>query len=84
MRFVRLGPVPKFKVTIENEEFSSCEEYDCADELSARKHAIAGVVAIGGEQIAAGKPFFGAHVRIENGQEQLRLIVSLGASPLKS
>ena len=56
----------------------------CTDDVAARKHAIAAVLAIGSEQVSAGKPFFAALVRIEHGDEQVRFIVSAGACTLKS
>ena len=76
--------MPTYNISIENEEFSSTQEYKCADEISARKHAIAAVLAIAAEQVPAGKPFFGTLVTIAGDGEELRLVVTVGASPLKN
>jgi hypothetical protein len=74
----------KYKIIIENEEFSSSEEQEAPDQESVRKRAVATTLAIASDQVAVGKPFFGAHVTIEqDGAALLRLIVSAGASPLK-
>ncbi len=81
-RFSRVG---RYKITVINEEFSSSTEFECRDDLAARKHAIDSALAIGAEQIAAGKPYFGAHITISEGDTNLlQLVVSAGASPLKS
>ena len=81
---MRFAAVPTYKISIENEEFSSTQDYKCADDIAARRHAVGAVLAIAAEQVPAGKPFFGALVSIEGGSEEIRLIVSVGASPLKN
>jgi hypothetical protein len=76
--------VGKYKITIENEEFTSSEEQEAPDQETVRKKAVAAALAVASDQVAAGKPFFGAQVTIdEGGAPLLRLIVSAGASPLK-
>jgi hypothetical protein len=75
--------VGKYRITVVNEEFSASNEYDGPDELAAREHAVESVLAIATEQVKAGKPYFGAHVTIAQGEsELLQLVVSAGASPL--
>ena len=76
--------MPTYNITIENEEFSSSDDYKCADDVQARKHAIGAALAIASEQVAGGKPYFGAVVEIKNGNEDIRFVVSAGASPLKN
>jgi hypothetical protein len=80
---LRWRGVATFKVTIVNEEFTSSNELECADQLSARKQAISGAFAIAAEQVAAGKPFFGAEVSLEEGNRKIaRFVFAAGASPL--
>lgn len=75
--------MPNFQITIINEEFSSSNEHKCLDQEAARRHAIQSALAIGAEQVAAGRPFFAAHVSIrEEGRALMHLVVSLGAAPL--
>jgi hypothetical protein len=81
---VRWSRVPSYKIIIENEEFTSSDDYECADDLAARKHAIGAVMAIASDQVAGGKAFFGAHVRIADGDDEMRFVVSAGASALKN
>jgi hypothetical protein len=50
-----------------------------------RKQAIASALSIGADQVAGGKPYFGALVSLREGNKDLiQFVVSLGASPLKS
>lgn len=75
--------MPLFTISIVNEKFSSSTESECPDAEAARRHAIAAAIAIGSEEVAAGKPFFGALITVEQDVEVLcRFVVSLGASPL--
>ena len=48
------------------------------------KQGIKAALAMGTDEVNAGKPFFGAEITIEDGAEMLsRFVVSVGASPLK-
>ena len=77
--------MPTYEITVVNEEFSSSNEHECADQQVARKHAIASALAIGAEQVAAGKPFFGAEVTLQEGNKLLgRFVIAIGASPLNA
>jgi hypothetical protein len=76
--------MPKFTITVVNEEFSSSDTRDCMDFESARKLAVSSALAIGAEQVSAGKPFFGAEVSLHQGKTLIsRFVVCSGASPLK-
>lgn len=76
--------MPTFKITVLNEEFTSQNELECADQEAARKHGIGAALAMGAEQVAAGKPFFGAQVLIHlDGAALAQFVVSVGATPIK-
>ena len=74
-----------FTITIINEEFTASEERECSDPQAARAHAVKAALDIAAEQVAAGRPFCGAHVTIRegDGEELIQLVVSAGAAPLK-
>jgi hypothetical protein len=74
-----------FTITIVNEEFSASEQRECENAPSARTHAVKSALDIAAEQVAAGRPFFAAHVTIREDErdELTHLVVSAGAAPLK-
>ena len=75
--------MPTYRVTIVNEHFSDTGDHDAPDDKSAWKAAMTSAIAIGGEQVSHGNPFFGAEVTLEEGGRTVgRYIVSVGASPL--
>ena len=77
--------MPTYEISIINEEFASTSEHECESPVSAREQAIKSALAIGSEQVSAGKPYFGAHVILREGNKELiQFVVSAGASPLKS
>lgn len=68
-----------------NEDFTSSDDYDCESNVDALKQGIKSAIAIAGDQVSSGKPFFGAELTLEEGNKQLiRYIVAVGASPLKA
>lgn len=74
--------MPTYRVHIINEHFSASEEQESADVVKAWKSAIGS--AIGADQVSHGSPFFGAEVRLEEGNKLIgRYVVSVGAAPLK-
>ena len=76
--------MPTFRVTIVNEHFSSSEEQESPDVIKAWQEAIGSAVAIAGDQVSHGNPFFGAEVTLAEGNKQIgRYVVSVGATPLK-
>lgn len=77
--------MPTYEITVANEEFTASEDFDAASPEKARKQAIASALSIGADQVAGGKPYFGALVSLREGNKDLiQFVVSLGASPLKS
>lgn len=76
--------MPTFRVTVINADFRACEDYDLPSVEAARKQGIKAALAMGMDEVQAGKPFFGAEVRVEDGAETVsRAVVSVGASPLQ-
>lgn len=77
--------MPIFNITVHNEDFSTSEEFDCPSNEDALKHGLKSAIAIASDQVSAGKPFFGAEVSLEQGNELLlRYVVAIGASRLKN
>lgn len=77
--------MPTFHVTVLNEHFESENEHNCASVEEALKAALKGALDIATEQVASGKPFFAAEVTLKEGNKiQSRMVVSVGASPLKA
>jgi hypothetical protein len=77
--------MPTFRVTVLNETFESCNHHQAAEVSDAVQRAIRGALEIGVEEISKGKSFFGAEVKVENGDVLVgRYVVSVGASPLQS
>jgi hypothetical protein len=76
--------MPTYRVSITNEHFAQSADEDAPDVIKAWQKAIAGAIAIAGDQVSHGSPFFGAEVILEEGNKMLgRYVVSVGASPLK-
>jgi hypothetical protein len=77
--------VPTFRISVLNETFSACDEHELITAAHARNEAIKGALAIGSDEVAKGKQFFGAEVKIEQGEELIgRFVVSVGASPIEN
>ena len=75
--------MPTFRVTVIDANFSACEDYDLPSIEEARRQGIKAALAMGADEVHAGKPFFGAEVRVEDaGQTVSRSVVSIGASQL--
>ena len=76
--------MPTYRVTIVNEHFAHSGEQEAPDVVKAWQKAIASAIAIAGEQVSHGSPFFGAEITLEDGNKAIgRYVVSVGASPLK-
>ena len=76
--------MPVFRVSVVNETFESSNHHDAATVSEAQQRAIKGALEIGVEELSKGKPFFGAEVRVENGDELVsRFVVSMGVSALQ-
>jgi hypothetical protein len=80
----RDAAMPTYRVAIVNEHFSQEGEQEARDKVEVWRKAIASAIAIGGDQVSHGNPFFGAEVTIEEGNRKIgRYVVSVGATPLK-
>ena len=76
--------MPVFRVTVINAEFRASEDYELPSADHARRQGIKAALAMGADEVHAGKAFFGAEVRVEDaGQTVSRSVVSIGASPLQ-
>ena len=76
--------MPMYRITVVNQTFSASNHHECPSTDAARKHGVRAALAIGSDEVTNGKPFFGAEVRVEQGDETLgRFVVSIGASPLQ-
>lgn len=85
MQAVRCAGVPTFQITIHNEDFTSSDAYDAESQEAALKHAIRSAISIASDEVSSGKPFFGAEVTLEKGEEELiRYVIAVGGSPLKA
>jgi hypothetical protein len=73
-----------FRITVINQTFQACTDHELDSVEAARKQGIRGALAIGADEVANGKPFFGAEVKLEDGEEVVgRFLVSIGSSPLQ-
>jgi len=73
-----------YRVSIVNEHFTSSEEQESADVVTAWQSAIGSAIAIAADQVSHGNPFFGAEVTLEQGSKRIgRYVVSVAAAPLK-
>lgn len=74
--------MPKFVITVVNDEFIAENDEEHAAAEDARDQALKGALELGVEQILSGKSFFGAEVIVSDGNSRQRFLVSVGASPL--
>jgi len=76
--------MPTYRISIVNEHFSASNEQESPDVVKAWQQALRGALAIAADQVSHGNPYFGAAVRLEEGNKLIgRYVVSAGASPLK-
>ena len=76
--------MPTYSVTIINEHFSQSADEDARDVVEAWQRAIGSAIAIAGDQVSHGSPFFGAEVRLDEGNKRIgRYVLAVGVSPLK-
>jgi hypothetical protein len=76
--------MPNYLVSIVNEHFSQSAEQEASDVVEAWQKAIGAAVEIAKDQVSHGNPFFGAEVKLEDGNKLVgRYVVSVGATPLK-
>jgi hypothetical protein len=75
--------MPRYRVTIVNEHFSSTEDQESPDVVKAWQTAIRSAITIAADQVSHGNPFFGAEVTLEEGNKRIgRYVVSVGSAPL--
>ena len=80
---MRCVGVPTFLMTVVNEDFIAENEEELSDAAAAAEQAIKGALAMGVEQVLAGKRFFGAEVVVSDGNIRERFVIAVGASPIK-
>jgi len=79
----RFGRMPTYRITIVDEHFSQSGEQEASDVAEAWRSAIGTAIAIAGDEVSHGSPFFGAEVTLEAGNKQIgRYVVAVGATPL--
>lgn len=73
-----------FCIRVTNKDFESESDTEAADPMAARAAALRGALRIGIDEICKGNSFFGAEVAIEENNEVIeRLVIAMGASPLR-
>jgi hypothetical protein len=81
---LRSQAMPTYRISIVNEDFSASDERDLPDIEAARREALRGAVAMGGDHLIEGEKLFGAEVSVsEGGNTRQRFVVTVSASPLK-
>ena len=81
---LRCGRMPRYRISVINEEFTAVEERDLPDADAARQEGLRGAIAIGADEICEGARMFGAEVSVGEGDKpRKRFVVTVGASSLK-
>lgn len=75
--------MPKYLISVVNDEFRVENDMEHGDSNAASKEAIKGALEVGVEQVLSGKQFFGAEVMVSDGNSCERFVIAVGASPLK-
>lgn len=76
--------MPTFRITVTNQTFSASDDHELASLADATRQGIKAALDIGTDEVANGKPFFGAEVHVEEGDETLgKFVVSVGMSPIQ-
>jgi hypothetical protein len=76
--------MPTFSIHIVNSDFASSNSVDASSPEAARSQGMKSALQIGVEEICKGGAFFGAEVRVQNGDEIVeRMVVAIGASTLQ-
>lgn len=75
--------MPTFQISIVNETFASSNDHEMHSLDDASAEALKAALQIGSDEVAGGKQFFAAEVKVETSNELVgRFVVSIGASPL--
>jgi hypothetical protein len=76
--------MPKYRISVINEEFTAVEERELPDADAARQEGLRGAIAMGADQIIDGAHMFGAEVSVGEGNKpRRRFVVTVGTSSLK-
>ena len=76
--------MPTFRIRIINNEFDNSNEIERPSADAVRADALKGALQIGVDEVCNGTPFFGAEIRIEEGDQVVeRLVVAVGVSSLR-
>lgn len=76
--------MPTFSIHIVNSDFTSSNSIEAASPKAALSEGLKGTLQIGTEEVCRGSPFFGAEIRIQDGDKIVeRMVVSIGASSLQ-
>jgi hypothetical protein len=76
--------MPASRIRIVNRDFESSCDANASSPEGVRAEAVRAALQIGTDEICGGKPFFGAEVIIEDGDQSVeRLVIAIGASPLR-
>ena len=87
--------MPKYVISILNDEFFAANEDEYLNPAAAAEEAIKGALAVGAEQVIkgslaarveeafVGSYFFGAEVSVSDGKSRERFVVAVGVTPLK-
>lgn len=74
----------RFSIEIVNSDFVSSNSLEGSNRELAQSEALRGALQIGVEEVCKGSTFFGAEIRVRNGDEIVqRMVVAIGASTLR-
>lgn len=66
--------MPTFHISVINSNFRASNNHELPTAEAARRLGVKGALGIGADEIGHGKEFFGAEVRIEEGEESLTAV----------
>lgn len=76
--------MPTFRITVINQHFRACDDHDLESLAAATREGVRAALQIGTDEVANGKPFFGAEVRVAEGETICgKFVVSVGMSPIQ-
>ena len=76
--------MPVYRINVVNEDFTASNEREVSSADAAQQEGLKAALAMGADEVARGKAFFGAEVSVEDHGEIIRrLVVSVGASPIQ-
>ena len=76
--------MPTYRVTVINQTFTACNEHELPSLEAARQQGVKAALAIGSDEVTKGKAYFGAEVRVQEGNKTIvRFVVSVGSSQLQ-